>query len=119
MKPWNVSLLLLALYLSLEVTLQWLWTDTAAFIYIAEHFVLMPLLSLGVIVVCAINLGQARSINARLLAVSALIIPILIIWIAITGDTRLFGALRDHFDAAQGVRPGSAHSETHNSPSDR
>jgi hypothetical protein len=71
--------------------------DAGAFLWVSVHFVLMPFLSLGLIVFIAIRAVRTAGMLKKAAVFSAVIVPCLILWIAITGDlgfARLFPPFR-------------------------
>jgi hypothetical protein len=93
--PWQISALLLMLYLGSECGTYLIGGDRGAFLYVTTHFVVMPLISLGAIVVIAILSARTSTPGKRLLLLSSVVIPVAIIAIAATGHpglSRLFGS---------------------------
>ena len=64
--------------------------DWGAFFYVTFHFIVLPILSLGVILVTlAVTLRQKVTIWKRVAILGSLLIPVVIIGLAVSGDLGL------------------------------
>lgn len=87
---WRGSVLLLAIYVLLEVGSRLLGGDWGAFLYVTFHFIVMPILALGVtLVTVALALGQEATLWKRLGLLASVIIPAAIIGLAVSGEPGL------------------------------
>jgi len=87
---WKGSVLLLLVYVILEVGTGLLGGDWGAFLYVTFHFVVMPILSLGVILVTiAVTLRQEATMWKRVAVLASVIIPAAIIGLAASGEPGL------------------------------
>lgn len=86
---WKGSFLLLALYLISEIGLVKLGDNSGAFLYVTFHFIIMPLLSIFVIILTILKIYYGKGMKRKLLLAGSIIIPALIVFIAVTGDTTL------------------------------
>jgi len=83
---WRGSILLLAAYVILEVGSGLLGGDWGALLYVTFHFIVMPILSLGLMLLTVtLTLRQSASVWNRLAALGSLIIPAAIIGLAVSG----------------------------------
>ena len=87
---WQGSLLLVVIYVFLEVGTSLLGGDWGAFLYVTFHFIVMPLLALGVILVTLIlALVQQGTLWARVVIFGSVIVPAAIIGLAFSGEPGL------------------------------
>lgn len=83
------SVFLLSLYIFLEIIFAKIGGNTAAFLYVTFHFIIMPLIAILVLILTTRQISRANTITAKLLLLSSLAIPMMVLYIAVTGDTTL------------------------------
>ena len=86
---WRGAGLLLAMFLLLEIGLPKIGGDSAAFLYVTFHFIVAPLLSICLLVATGLKAYRTKDLTARLLTLSSLIVPGLLLYNAFTGSTWL------------------------------
>ena len=87
---WRGSILLLVVYVIVEVGTGLLGGDWGAFLYVTFHFVVMPTLSLGVILLTtAVTVRQQATVWKRVAVLASVIIPAAIIGLATSGEPGL------------------------------
>ena len=87
---WKGSALLLAVYVILDVGTGLLGGDWGAFLYVTFHFGVMPILSLGVILVtAAVTVRQEATVWKRVAVLASVMIPAAIIGVAASGEPGL------------------------------
>jgi uncharacterized membrane protein YhaH (DUF805 family) len=86
---WTGAIILMVLYFSTEIGFVKVGANLGAFLYVTFHFIIMPLLSIFVIAITLRRIYYAGTMKKKFLLLSSLIIPALIIFIAVTGDTTL------------------------------
>jgi hypothetical protein len=95
---WYGSLILLALYLASEVGFSAVGGDWGSFLYVTSHFIIMPLLSFCIIVLTFIRLFNEKGVLAKFLTLCAIIVPVFIILLSLTGNTIMMDILDIDFN---------------------
>jgi len=95
---WKGAFLLLVLYLLSEIGFVKLGGNTGAFLYVTFHFIIMPLLSICVITLTLRRIYCAATMKEKFVLLGSIVIPALIIFIAVTGDTTLPKMLQVDFN---------------------
>lgn len=83
---WYGSLILLFAYLASEVGYGRLGGDLGGFLYVTFHFIIMPLGSICIIILTFIRIYRKGTLINRLLTLFSIVVPITIIYIAVTGS---------------------------------
>jgi hypothetical protein len=87
---WRGSTLLLAAYVALEAGSRVVGGDWGAFVYVTCHFVVMPILSVGMILMTVrMALRSEGTAWARIATFSSVVVPTAIIALAVSGEPGL------------------------------
>jgi hypothetical protein len=86
---WPASLLLAILYVALELGSFLIGGDSAGFLWVTVHFVVMPLLSLLVLLFNLIQTYRTSGVVRKAIVLSSSVVPVAIIFIALTGEPTL------------------------------
>lgn len=77
------------IYLLLDSLLLHHWTDTTSFLFITWHFIIAPILCLFVIWRILTVANKISDYPTRLMSLPSIIVPVLIIFLAATGNFRI------------------------------
>jgi hypothetical protein len=86
---WPASLILTFLYFASELGSFAVGGDAGGFLWVTFHFVLMPLLSLGVLCWAVVRTLRTTGAVRKFVVLSSSVIPVAIIFVAITGEPGL------------------------------
>ncbi len=86
---WRAAGVLLIGILLVEVGLSKMGGDSAAFLYVTFHFIVVPLWSVCVLIATVLNAFRIKIVSARVLTLSSIIIPIFLLYITCSGNTWL------------------------------
>ncbi len=86
---WSGVSILLAVFLLFEIGLPKAGGDWAAFLYVTCHFIVIPLWSAFILILTALKAYQTKNILVRMLTLSSMIIPGLLLYTTAQGSTWL------------------------------
>lgn len=95
---WSGSLILLLVLAVTEMGSYAVGGDWGAFLYVTFHFILIPLFALLVLVATGIKTYRIERQLPRVVNVLAVIVPLTILYITISGSTWLMDLLRIDFN---------------------
>lgn len=81
-----------------EVVPGWMGGDLGSFLYVTLHFILVPLLSLCIAVLTVVKTSQVKAVSKKFWTLLSLVVPVAIVYLAVTGSTWLPDSLKIHFD---------------------
>ncbi len=94
---WSGSLILVLFLLISEIGSGIIGGDWGAFIYVTLHFVLIPFFSIAVLLVTIFKVYKLQKQVQKIITVTSVVIPLMILYLTITGSTLLSKFLKVNF----------------------
>ena len=95
---WFGAAILIVVFLLSEFIPVWIGGDLGGFLYVTFHFILVPLLSICVVVLTVIKTFQIKAVGKKLGTFLSAVVPIAILYLAVTGSAWLPRLLNIHFN---------------------